>query len=104
MLWKGEGAADSIMAIAGLVIFGTANLWDTNEKIGMEATQAARGMAERMGLFGVTARARSTVATDLCERSEDWARATCHIAWGAYHWETYVAHPNSKVGCFPKLK
>jgi hypothetical protein len=99
MLWKGESATDSILAIAGLLVFGTANLWDTNEKIRMEATQAARSMAERMGLYGVTARAPSTVTSDLCRRSEEWARATSHIAWGAYHWETYVVNPIGKGSC-----
>jgi hypothetical protein len=97
VLWKGESAADSILAIAGLLIFGIANLWDTNEKFGIEATQAARSMAERMGLFGVTARSPWTVAADLCRRSEKWARATSHIAWGAYHWETYVVNRLAKL-------
>jgi hypothetical protein len=99
MLWKGESAADSILAIAGLLIFGTANLWDTNEKIGIEATQEARSMAERMGLFGATAHSPSIVAADLCRQSEEWARATSHIAWGAYHWETYVVNPTGKASC-----
>jgi hypothetical protein len=53
----------------------------------MEVAAAARRMSERMGLYGVRSVPPASKALALCDKSAEWARATCHTAWGSYNWD-----------------
>jgi hypothetical protein len=87
MLWRGEANNDSIVSVAGLILFSGAVMWDTNEELGLEVAGTARRMSERLGLYGVRSFPPSSKALALCNQSPEWARATSHTAWGSYNWD-----------------
>lgn len=88
MIWLEEAANDSILSVAGLIMFSGAVLWDTDEALGLKVAAAARLMSERLGLYGVISAPDSLKSLALCKRSPEWARATCHAAWGSYNWDS----------------
>ncbi|KAF6821119.1 C6 transcription factor [Colletotrichum plurivorum] len=93
MLWRGEASNDSILSVAAIEIFSAASKFQGNDTLGTELS-----MAERLELVGSV---DGAAAAALAQKSPEWARATSHIAWGAYGWLTRTFFPRHYL--YPKL-
>ena len=82
MLCRGEATDESVATVAGMVVLGAACTFHGNALYGQELLNSARGMAERLGLFGVPP--DDPIALSLQSKSADWIKTASHTAWGTF--------------------
>lgn len=84
----GEVLSDSIVTVSALLVLSIGCLCSGKESIAQELTTAGRGMAQRLGLFGVSP--DDPIALGLRQMPPEQIKMASHVAWGTFNWLTYV--------------
>ncbi|OLN86767.1 Nitrogen assimilation transcription factor nirA 1 [Colletotrichum chlorophyti] len=86
LLWRAERPKDSVLNLAAILMFSlSCHTTDCGVSLA-ELLGDGRRMAERLELFGEPD--TSEVLSSFSNLSDDWKRATAHVAWGSYGWMT----------------